>query len=64
MTFCSNCETEDDSENNERELPTPSYSAADIANVQTFVTSGDKFGLLEPVTMSWVLYSEKNWSVW
>ena len=42
FTFCSNCETEGDSDS---DLPTPTFTAADLANVQTLVVSGDKFGL-------------------
>ena len=61
LTLCSNCLT---NEKTRVDLPSPSLTTADLANVQTLVSTGNLFGLDEPVTISWVLYAEKNWSVW
>lgn len=64
LTLCSNCLTSDFESIEGNLLPTPSLTSADLANVQTVITAGSLFGLSEPVTVSWVLYAEKNWSVW
>ena len=45
FTFCSNCETKSSESSSDSDFPTPSFTAADLANVQTLVVSGDKFGL-------------------
>ena len=43
-------------------LPSPDLTAYDISNVQSADTT--QFGLADPVTIEWVLYSESGWPTW
>ena len=42
-------------------MPAPNLSPADIANVQTAQAD---FGLVNPVDVKWLAYSEPEWDAW